>query len=168
VVSVVTTMTFPFPPAVVWRELVVYEELRQPPPLYLRLLLPKPIRTEGGVLAGRGEVKCVYADGHLVKRVTRVEPSALYAFDVVEQTLAVGGGIRLLGGRYSLGALSSGSTEVAAETRYVGGRRPRWFWKPMETMVCGAFHRYILSTMRREIENGSRRCGGQSARTDAA
>ena len=96
---------------------------------------------------------CLYEGGHLLKRVTRIERGHFYEFEVAEQALTVGGGMRLSGGRYTLRELPDGLTEVAVETRYTSTKWPRWFWRPLERMVCHWFHRYLLGAMRREIES---------------
>ena len=151
--SVVTSMTFAASPADVWEGLLFYEEIGGRPPTHLRLLLPVPIRTEGKVSEVGGEAMCFYERGHLLKRVTRIEPGQFYEFEVAEQALSVGGGMRLSGGRYTLRELADGLTEVAVETRYVSTKWPRWFWGPLERLVCHWFHRYLLSSMRRTIES---------------
>ena len=150
--SVVTRMHFDAPPAQVWEGLMFYEEIDSPPPLYLRLFLPVPVRTEGRKSAVGDETTCVYRDGHLLKRVTRVDAGRYYGFDVVEQNLAVGGTI-LAGGCYMLTELPGRGTEVAITTRYLSPKRPGWLWKPIEATVCHMFHRHLLSAMRRRIES---------------
>jgi hypothetical protein len=151
-VSVVTRMIFAAPPARVWKGLLFYEELGARPPLHLRLLLPVPIRTVGKVSDVGDEATCLYEGGHLLKRITRIERGDLYEFEVAEQELAVGGGMRLSGGRYTLRELPDSQTELAVETRYVSTKRPRWFWRPLERLVCHWFHRYLLNSMRHAIE----------------
>ena len=151
--SIVTRMNFNASPEQVWRGLLFYEEIGGRPPTHLRLLLPVPIRTEGKVSEVGGEAMCLYEGGHLLKRVTRIERGHFYEFEVAEQSLSVGGGMRLSGGRYTLRELPDGLTEVAVETRYTSTKWPRWFWRPLERMVCHWFHRYLLGAMRREIES---------------
>jgi hypothetical protein len=146
-------MTFAAPPEQVWQGLTFYEELGGRPPLHLRLLLPVPIGNEGRVSEVGDEATCLYEGGHLLKRITRIERDDLYEFEVAEQTLSFGGGMRLSGGRYTLRELPGGQTEVAVETRYRSTKWPRWFWKPLERMVCRWFHRYLLGAMRRKIES---------------
>ena len=150
--AVITRMTVAASPARVWQGLIFYEEIGERPPLYLRLLLPVPIRTEGRISEVGDEAKCLYEGGHLLKRLTRIEKGDLYEFEVAEQELAVGGGMRLSGGRYTLHELADGQTELAIETRYVSTKWPRWFWEPLERLVCHWFHRYLLGSMRRAIE----------------
>ncbi len=150
--SIVTRMRFPADVQQVWDQLMFYEQIRERPPLHLRLLLPEPIRTEGRVSQVGDDARCLYARGHLLKRATRIDPGSRYDFEVIEQNLTVGGGVRLFGGAYALTPAEGGGTEVALETRYVSLRRPRWFWKVIEAAVCHMFHRHILRAMRRDAE----------------
>jgi hypothetical protein len=150
--SILTRMAFAASPERVWRGLMFYEQIDERPPLHLRLLLPVPIGTERTKATVGANVRCSYEGGHLVKRITEIDPQRHYGFDVVEQTLAIGGGLILSGGGYSLRELPDGHTEVAVTTRYTGGRRPAWLWKPVEAAVCHLFHRHLLAAMRRKVE----------------
>lgn len=150
--SILTRMAFAAPPERVWSGLMFYEQIDERPPLHLRLLLPVPIGTEKTKSTVGAHVRCSYEGGHLVKRITEIDPRRHYGFDVVEQTLAIGGGLTLSGGGYMLRELPGGHTEVAVTTRYTGGRRPGWFWKPIEAAVCHLFHRHLLAAMRRKVE----------------
>jgi hypothetical protein len=152
--SIVTRMTFAASAEEIWGGLMFYEEIDEPPPLHLRLLLPLPIRTDGSKSAVGDEAMCVYDGGHLLKRVTQIDPYRQYGFEVVEQDLAVGRGLTLSGGCYSLRELASRRTEVAVTTRYTSIHRPGWLWKPIEAAVCHLFHRHLLTAIRRRI--GSR------------
>jgi hypothetical protein len=161
--SIVTRMKFAASPEQAWDALIFYEQITERPPLHLRLLLPLPIRTEGRKSGVGDDARCVYEGGHLLKRVW---------FEVVEQNLTVGGGMRLLGGGYTLRELPDGRAEVALETCYVSPKHPRWLWKPIEAAVCHTFHRHILGTMRRNAESYNHliatRTGGRSRRIDSS
>ncbi len=146
--KVTTSMTFDATPTRAWRALMFYEEVDTRPPILLRLLLPVPIRTEGDKSSVGGEALCLYEGGHLVKRATRIEEPELYEFEIAEQALAVGGSLRLSGGRYRLREVPGG-TEVSIETNYTSRKWPRWFWRPIESFVCHMFHRFLLRSMRR-------------------
>jgi len=82
-----------------------YEDVATERPFVLRRFLPTPIGTQGCKSTVGGDVKCRYEGGHLVKRVTRIIRGHNYAFEIVEQNLALGG-IRLLGGDYRLRIVS--------------------------------------------------------------
>src|SRR5664279_6210822 len=140
--AIVTRMNFAASPEQVWSGLMFYEQIEEPPPLYLRLLLPLPIRTEGAKSAVGDQATCLYEGGHLLKRVTRIDPLRHYGFEVVEQNLSVGGGLLLSGGCYTLRELPSRRTELAVTTRYTSHKRPVWLWRPIEGIVCHLFHRH--------------------------
>jgi hypothetical protein len=151
--SITTRMTFATSTDKVWNGLLFYEEIDSQPPSYLRLLLPIPIRTEGKISEVGCEVMCLYEGGHLLKRITRIEAERFYEFEVAEQSISVGGSMLLCGGGYTLRELSDGATEVSVETRYISTKWPRWFWRPLEGIVCHCFHRYLLISMRHKIES---------------
>ena len=150
--TVVTRMDFAASPQRVWDGLIFYEQIDEPPPLLLRLLLPVPLRTEGSKSEVGDQATCVYEGGHLLKRVTRIDPCRHYGFEVAEQNLALGGGLVLSGGSYTLRELTAGRTEVSVTTRYLSRRRPGWLWRPIEATVCHVFHRHLLRAMRRTVE----------------
>ncbi|HLK11071.1 MAG TPA: hypothetical protein VKW76_06800 [Candidatus Binatia bacterium] len=157
--SVATRMTFAASADDVWSQLVFYEQIDARPSVPLRLLLPVPLGTVGRPSAVGDEARCLYRGGHLVKRVTRIDPGRAYAFEIAEQALVLPGGMRLSGGEYALRALGSRGVEVTLVTRYASVRRPRWLWRPIEAAVCHAFHRHILGAMRTACMRSCRRPG---------
>ncbi len=150
---VVTAARFVAPPAVVWDGLMFYEQVTPRPPLILRLLLPAPRRAEGRKSELGDEIRCLYEEGRLVKRIVSIDPLGHCRFEIIQQQLRIAGGIRLVGGGYALAELPDGSTRVDLETRYLSPRRPRWLFHPIEAAVCHAFHRYILGAMRCAVES---------------
>jgi hypothetical protein len=127
-----------------------YEEVAKEPPFFLRRFLPTPIGTEGCKSEVGSHVKCRYVDGHLLKRVTHIVRGHNYAFEIIEQNLALRG-IRVLGGDYTLRKLSEVRTRVALATRYASPNYPRWLFRRLEAAVCHSFHHYILSAMRSKL-----------------
>jgi hypothetical protein len=150
--TVVSHLNIDAAPDRVWRSLVFYEGLDTAPPLYLRLLLPSPIRTEGAKSIVGDAAKCLYQGGHLLKRVTRIDVDRLYEFTVEEQHLPIGGGIRLSGGCYALRYLGRNRTELAITTGYVSRHRPRWLVQRVESAVCHLFHRHLLTAIKTKAE----------------
>jgi hypothetical protein len=151
--SIVTRMNIAAARAQVWRSLMFYEQIEEPPPLHLRLLLPLPIGTDGSKLSVGDQATCLYEGGHLLKRVTQIELYRHYEFAVVEQKLVIRSGVSLCGGCYTLHELSGGGTELAVTTRYVSGKGPGWLRKPIEATICHLFHRHLLSAIRRKAES---------------
>jgi hypothetical protein len=70
--------------------------------------------------------------------VTHIVREHSYAFEIIEQNLALGG-IRLLGGDYTLCKLSEDRTRVALATRYASSNYPRWLFGRVEAAVCHSF-----------------------------
>jgi hypothetical protein len=148
--SVTTCEDFLAPLDAVWEGLMFYEEIADDRPFFLRRLLPTPIGTQGCKSEVGSDVKCRYVDGYLVKRVTYIARGHNYAFEIIEQNLALGG-IRLLGGEYTFCKLSKDHTRVALATRYASLNYPRWLFSQLEAAVCHSFHHYILSAMRSNL-----------------
>jgi hypothetical protein len=148
--TVITRMRIPATPAVVWQSLMFYEQIEERPPLLLRMVLPRPIRTHGSKSAVGDQATCLYEGGHLLKRVTEIDRHRLYAFSVIEQRLALGRRVVLTGGCYSLRELPDECTELAVTTRFLSRNRPRWLAKPVEIFVCHMFHRHLLAAIGRK------------------
>jgi hypothetical protein len=148
--SVTTCRDFVSPADAVWHALMFYEEVATARPFLLRRFLPTPIGTEGCKYQVGGEVKCRYQGGHLVKRVTQVIREHNYVFEIIEQNLALGG-IRLLGGDYTLRKLSKDHTRVALATRYASANYPRWLFGRVEAAVCHSFHQFILNAIQNNL-----------------
>ena len=148
--SVTTCQDFFAAADAVWDALMFYEEIAEDRPFLLRRFLPTPIGTQGCKSEVGSDVKCRYVGGHLLKRVTRIVRRQNYAFEIVEQNLALGG-IRLLGGDYTLRMLSKDRTRVALATHYASPNCPRWLFGRLEAAVCHSFHHYILSAMRSNL-----------------
>lgn len=148
--SVTTYQNFFAAADAVWDALMFYEEIAEDRPFLLRRFLPTPIGTQGCKSEVGSDVICQYVGGHLLKRVTRIVRGDSYAFEIVEQNLALRG-IRLLGGGYTLRVQSEDCTRVAVATHYVSPNRPRWLFGRVEAAICHSFHHHILSAMRSNI-----------------
>jgi len=144
---VVTRASIKATPEEVWRRIMFYEEVPHRPPLMLRLLLPVPLRTSKPGLNPGALVQCSYSGGgHLVKRITTVEPPRLVRFEVIEQHLGIEPCLTTSAGSYEIFKTDAGS-EVALTTRYTGHLRPRWLWRGPERLLGHSLHRHILGGM---------------------
>ena len=145
--EVVTRGSVDATPELVWRRIVLYEDVPHAPPLLLRLLLPVPLRTSKPGLTVGALVQCSYSGGgRLVKRITEVRPPLLVRFEVIEQRLGIETCFTTLAGAYDIRESSKGS-EVALTTRYLGHLRPRWLWRHPERWLAHELHRHILRGM---------------------
>jgi hypothetical protein len=143
---VTTSAFFTSNPEAVWDRMLSFEEVRTPPPLILRALLPLPLRTEGDKTCVGASVHCVYGGGDLVKQITTVEPPHLLEFEVLHQRLGIEGCITSIGGCYRITACGT-RTKVELVTNFQAFLRPRFFWRPIERSLAHIFHRHILAGM---------------------
>jgi hypothetical protein len=136
--------------------IVFFEEVKHQAPLLLRLALPRPVRSEGRKTADGDVVRCVYEHGYLKKRITRVEPGRLLAFEVIEQNLHFERDVALLDGSFAVaeaeGADRGPAAWVIVTTRYRPLLHPRWLWSWMEVRIVHALHEHVLEGMRREAQ----------------
>jgi hypothetical protein len=145
--TLVTHLTIAAPAERVWSSLQFYEELDVPPPLLLRLFLPRPIAVPAGATDLGRETTLRYAGGHYARRVVRLEPSRSYEFEVTEQRLDKDRGVMLLGGAYALRNLGADQTDLSITTVYASGLRPRWLFQSVETAICRQLQRHLLAAI---------------------
>jgi len=143
---VTTTAMFDERPDAVWQRMMFYEEVPQRPSLLLRLLLPTPVRTEGGNKEVGTVVACTYSRGGLTKRITVLDRPRLVRFEVLEQNLGIERCMTTVEGSYEFRAEGTG-TRVTLTTQYRGHLRPRRLWRPLERLLAHRLHRHILDGM---------------------
>jgi hypothetical protein len=145
--AVETALYLNAPPEEVWQRILFYEEVPRRPLWFLRLFLPRPIRTDGEKTRVGAIVRCTYEGGHLLKRITAVEKACLMRFDVLEQRLGVEDSVSMSQGSYEIRATEDGS-QVVLTTHYRSRLRPRRLWRPLERCLAHRLHRHILDGMR--------------------
>jgi hypothetical protein len=145
--AVETARHFDATPEEVWQGILFYEEVPRRPLWFLRIFLPRPIRTDGEKTRVGVIVRCTYDGGHLLKRITAVEPARFVRFDVLEQRLGVEDCVSMSQGSYEIRAAGDGSV-VLLTTHYHSHLRPRWLWRPLERSLAHRVHRHILDGMR--------------------
>jgi len=147
-----TALTVHATPQEAWQAVMFYEQVQHDPPWLLRLSLPNPVRSEGDKTREGEIVRCFYDRGYLSKRISRVEPERLLAFEVIEQRLHFERDIKLQGGSFALQPVGTDRTRVVLTTRYQRLLAPRFVWEPIERHVVHTLHGHVLEGMRREIE----------------
>ncbi len=141
--AVATRFHFNLSPEAVWKHVMLYEEVPGHPSFFLRIVLPRPVRTEGDKTRVGSTVRCVYQGGDLVKRITTVVPPHSLQFEVIEQNLGIEDCIRTRGGSYQI--LSCGdASDVVLITNYQAYLHPRQLWRPVEALLIRQLHRHIL------------------------
>lgn len=144
--TVETALHFSAAPDEVWRGILFYEEVPRRPLWFLRIFLPRPIRTDGEKTRLGATIRCTYDGGYLLKRITAVEPARLMRFDVLEQRLGIEDCVSMSQGSYEIRATRAGS-EVVLTTRYRSRLRPRRLWRRLERYLAHRLHRHILDGM---------------------
>ena len=149
---VITRVHLAAPPSAVWKRLMFFEDVPRGPWSIFRLLLPRPLRSEGDKSTVGSLVRCVYERGHLIKRITAVEPGHRLGFEVVEQDLGIERTFRAWEGSYELREDPDG-TELSLTTHYTGHLWPRSWWRHIERYFGHRFHHYVLRGMREALES---------------
>ena len=152
---VITRVRLAAPPAAVWKTLMFFEDVPRGSWSIFRLLLPRPLRSEGDKTTVGSLVRCVYERGHLIKRITAVEPEHRLGFEVVEQQLGIESAFRAWEGSYDLSEDADG-TELSLTTLYTGTLWPRSWWRPIERYFGHRFHHYVLRGMREALDSENR------------
>jgi hypothetical protein len=151
VATVVTDLTVHATPQEAFKSIQFYEEVHHDPPLLVRLLLPRPLHTEGARQKVGDRTRCIYDEGRLTKQITEVEQNRRLAFDVAEQTIFVHD-VKLLDGSFEVTPIDGQRTRVRLTTRYEKLLRPSWIWSPFEEKVIHDLHGHVLEGMRRKAE----------------
>ncbi len=150
-----TALTFHATPQQAWDSILFYEQVEHAPPWLLTLALPRPVRAEGSKAAVGDVQRCLYENGHLVKRVTRCQVGRELAFEVLDQHLHFERDVTLRDGAFGLEPLDAGETRVVLTTRYIRHLRPAWLWEPMERKILHTLHGHVLEGMRCRSGTGS-------------
>jgi hypothetical protein len=153
--DIVTRVHLPARPEEVWRSLMFFEDVPFGRWSVFRILLPRAVRSEGDKSTVGNVVRCVYEGGHLIKRITLVEPGRCLRFEVIEQHLGIEQVFRAYAGAYELRHAPLG-TEVALTTHYGGSLRPRFLWRRVERFFGHRFHHHILLAIREALRSDSR------------
>lgn len=162
--AVTTRVRMDASPEAVWDHIMFYEEVPGRPSFLLRALLPHPLRTHGDKTRVGATVRCEYAGGDLVKRITAVDSPRWLRFDVVEQRLGIEDCVRTLGGSYEISRCGD-TTDVRVTTMYCAFLRPRSLWRPFEAFLVARLHSHILQGVGAAVRRRS--IASRSARAEA-
>jgi hypothetical protein len=151
---VCTAQTIQATPQQAWASILFYEQVDHAPPWLLTLALPRPVRAQGSKAAVGDVQRCIYENGHVVKRVTRRVDRRELAFEVLDQHLHFERDVTLRDGAFCLEPLDAGGTRVVLTTRYIRHLSPAWLWEPMERQILHTLHGHVLEGMRRRLGTG--------------
>ena len=143
-----------------WNSIIFYEQIEHEPPFLLRLALPRPVGTTGGKTKVGETSRCVYENGHLVKKISEREEGRLLGFRIIEQKIHFEHDLDLRGGSFRVEpGPEPGTTLVTLTTSYRRLTYPAFIWQPAEILVLHTLHGHVLEGMRanaeRELADGT-------------
>ena len=157
--EVCTTAIVNAPPDVVWRHVVTFSELHEPPRWFFRLGLAYPKRatiTGSGVGAVR---RCEFSTGAFVEPITVWDAPTRLAFDVQSQPAPMTEWSPYAGlapphlssaflsrrGEFRLAALPGGRTRLEGRTWYALDMQPAGYWTLWSDGIVHAIHTRVLA-----------------------
>jgi hypothetical protein len=148
--EIITARILEMAPLRAWEVLTFYEEVDLEPPLFARIGLPHPLRTEGPMTRVGDVTRCIYSTGFLKKRITSFEPGRELAFEVIEQKGVEDRSVELLRGSFRFEPLADGRTRVILSTVYRPLLAARPAWRPFERRLAQVLHEHVLDGMEHE------------------
>jgi uncharacterized membrane protein YhaH (DUF805 family) len=166
--EVLTTVEISAPADVVWRHVVTFSELRQPPAWFFRLGIAYPRRA---TIAGRGVGalrRCEFSTGAFLEPITAWEEPSRLAFDVSTQPPPLtewspyrhvaaphlDGYLRVRGGEFRLRPLPGGRTLLEGRTYYDMRIFPTAYWSLWSDALIHAIHLRVLGHIKALAEAG--------------
>jgi uncharacterized membrane protein YhaH (DUF805 family) len=155
---VLTSTDVQAPPSSVWRHVVSFSDIDEPPEWLFRLGFAYPLRARidgTGVGAMR---HCEFTTGSFVEPITRWEEPTLLAFDVTSQPAPlrewspyaqvyaphIKGFFRTTHGEFRLVPLPNGGTRLEGRTWYSLRMAPAAYWTPLADAILHRIHRRVL------------------------
>jgi uncharacterized membrane protein YhaH (DUF805 family) len=150
------------PPEAVWRYIISFPPLAEPPALVFRLGIAYPLRAEM-VGQGVGAVRrCVFSTGAFVEPITAWEPGRRLSFDVVTQPPPLhewspyvnvvpphlDGYFRSRRGEFRLVSLPGGRTRLEGSTWYEMRLYPAGYWVLFADAIVSRIHGRVLRHVR--------------------
>lgn len=165
-VQVLTAVEIAAPADEVWRHVVTFSELEEPPAWFFRLGIAYPRRAtiEGkGVGALR---RCEFSTGAFLEPITAWEEPSRLAFDVAAQPPPMtewspyrhvapphlDGYLRVRNGEFRLHPLPGGRTRLEGRTFYEMRLFPTTYWKLWSDALIHAIHARVLGHIKRLSE----------------
>ena len=167
--EVLTVVEIAAPADVVWRHVVTFSELREPPAWFFRLGIAYPRRA---TITGRGvgaRRRCEFSTGAFVEPITAWDEPHRLAFDVAAQPPAMeewspyrnvaarhlDGYLRVRNGEFRLHALPGGRTRLEGRTHYDMRIFPTAYWSLWSDALIHAIHARVLGHIKTLAETGA-------------
>jgi len=166
--EVVSIVEVNAPPETVWRHVVTFGEIPEPPAWFFRAGIAYPVRA---VIDGEGVGalrRCEFSTGAFVEPITVWDAPRRLSFDVTAQPDAMrelspyrsvrpphlDGAFRARRGEFRLVALPDGRTRLEGSTWYTLELAPGGYWRLWADLLVHAIHDRVLVHVKRLAEAG--------------
>ena len=156
--SVTTTVIVNAPPETVWRQVVAFPDLTEPPEWFFRAGIAAPV---GATIDGSGVGavrRCRFTTGEFVEPITTWDEPRLLAFDVARQPHPMAevnpfgdphpphldSALRSERGEFRLEPLPDGRTRLVGTTWYRLHMRPLDYWAILSDVIIHRIHARVL------------------------
>ena len=164
--EVVSVVEVEAPPETVWRHVVTFREIPEPPAWFFRFGIAYPVRA---VIEGEGAGalrRCEFSTGAFLEPITVWDAPRRLSFDVVAQPDPMreltpyrsvhpphlDGAFRAQRGEFRLIALAGGRTRLEGSTWYTLDMAPAVYWRPWADFLVHAIHDRVLAHVKRLAE----------------
>ncbi|MDH3283424.1 MAG: hypothetical protein OEQ13_01680 [Acidobacteriota bacterium] len=137
-----------------WSSVASVSSVRGPKPFLLRLGLPVPLRCELQDEGTGAKRVCHFDRGRIEELVSVWEPPRRLEAVVVETDLPGREWLAFHKAEYVLSPISPHRTRIVRTTWQSSRLRPRWYWKPLETLGTSQEHEYVLTALKTRLEAG--------------
>jgi Ca2+/Na+ antiporter len=150
-VTVTTSVTLPYPAQQVFEGVQQMDTLAAPKPWLLRLGLPTPYKCVLTAPRVGGRRTCLFDNGRIVAEITDYQPGERLTMDVIEYSLTGRHWFHFQDARYTFHRQAH-QTVITRTSSYRSQLRPRWYWQPLETYGIAQEHRFVLASLRQNLE----------------
>ena len=156
------------PPEAVWRHVVTFREIPEPPAWFFRAGIAYPVRAVIDGEGGGALRRCEFSTGAFVEPITAWDAPRRLSFDVVAQPDPMrelspyrairpphlDGAFRARRGEFRLVALPDGRTRLEGSTWYTLELAPGDYWRLWADLLVHAIHARVLAHVKRLAEAG--------------
>lgn len=166
--AIVTSIIIKASPEKVWKNVIVFPQLKEPDELLFKAGIAYPINAKING-SGVGAIRyCNFSTGSFVEPITKWEKPYLLAFNVDEQPASMEelsfyhlqpnhlhGYFVSKHGQFKLTKLADGNTLLEGTTWYTNKIKPNFYWDLWSDYIVHKIHERVLSHIKEQTETGN-------------
>jgi hypothetical protein len=154
-VEIETSVLLPYEAELVFDQVKQMDKLDAEKPWGIWLGLPAPYRCilEADTIGSKRH--CLFENGSIIAEITRYEKGKVLEMDVVDYSLTGREWFHFLDATYTFERVE-GQTKVTRTSSYKSVLYPRLYWKPLEGWGIEQEHKFVLASLRKNLEELSR------------